>query len=83
MDFVRSIWFLLTPQQKRSSVWLLGWMTLSMLFEMLGIGLLLPALTAMSGSPAAGNSRFVQKTLEFLGNPSPKRLVIWGLLALW
>lgn len=82
MDFVRSIWFLLTPQQKRSSVWLLGWMTLSMLFEMLGIGLLLPALTAMSGSPAAGNSRFVQKTLELLGNPSPKRLVIWGLLAL-
>jgi ABC-type multidrug transport system fused ATPase/permease subunit len=82
MEFVRSIWFLLTPQQKRSSVWLLGWMTLSMLFEMLGIGLLLPALTAMSGAPDAGSSRLAKQTMEFLGNPSPKRLVIWGLLAL-
>lgn len=82
MEFLRSIWSLLNAQQKRASVGLLGWMTLSMLFEMLGIGLLLPALTVMSGSPAAGHSRIAQKIIDLLGNPSPKRLVISGLLAL-
>lgn len=82
MNMIRDIWTVLTPSQRRGSVGLLGWMLLSMFFEMLGVGLMLPALTVMSGAPRTADSHIVRTILDFLGNPSPARMIVWGLVAL-
>jgi ABC-type multidrug transport system fused ATPase/permease subunit len=82
MTVVREIWSILSPAQKRAGVGLLGWMLVSMIFEMLGIGLMLPALTAMSGSSSMSSSPLVKRILEWLGNPTQTQLIVGGVLTI-
>lgn len=82
MNVVREIWSILSPAQKRAGLGLLGWMLVSMVFEMLGIGLMLPALTAMSGSSSMVASPRVTQAIEWLGNPSQTQLIVGGVVTI-
>jgi ABC-type multidrug transport system fused ATPase/permease subunit len=57
-------------------------MLASTVFEMLGIGLILPGLTLLAGAKPGPQPRFVQGILESLGNPSRSEIVAWGAIAL-
>ena len=53
-----------------------------MAFEMLGLGLLIPALTLMLNSNLEEEYPFISPFLDFLGNPHQDQLIIWGMLIL-
>ncbi len=57
-------------------------MTIGMMLEMLGIGLVLPALAAVSGARSAGDSATLARIRAWLGNADDQTLVIAGLIAL-
>jgi ATP-binding cassette, subfamily B, bacterial PglK len=83
VNTARNIWSILSPAQKRSAVGLFFLMLASTVFEMVGIGVLLPALTLMSGSDSrAVASPAVDRWLAPLGSPSREQLVIFGVFAL-
>ena len=45
---VSNVWSILTPRQRTAALVLLGMMLVSMVFEMLGVGMMVPALAAMN-----------------------------------
>ncbi|MBL1293406.1 MAG: ABC transporter ATP-binding protein [Thiotrichales bacterium] len=76
---VRKIWALLTSDERRSAVILLGLMFVGMLLETLGVGLVIPALVLLTQADVAHD---YQPILQMLGNPSQQTLVIGGMLVL-
>lgn len=86
MTTIRKILDILTPSQRWSAAWLAVLMTVSMLLEMLGIGIVLPALAVLSGAQTAADSATVSRVRNWLGNPNDTQLVIiglWSLLAVY
>lgn len=81
MKSLRKVWTLLEPAQRAGAVWLMVLMTIGMLLEMLGIGLVLPALSLLSGVQGDGGSRWAEPLAKWLGNPSGPQLLVGGLLA--
>lgn len=57
-------------------------MFVSMLLEMLGIGLVLPALAFLSNDPAQMSNGVVGEWLAWLGHPTQSQLLLGGLLLL-
>lgn len=57
-------------------------MLVSMLLEMLGIGIVVPALSVMTGDRLANPPAVLRPWLAFIGNPSADRLILMGLVAL-
>jgi ATP-binding cassette, subfamily B, bacterial PglK len=75
-------WQILTPAQKRSALGLLLLMLVSTLFEMLGIGVLLPGLSILSGAKASQEQGWQRAVLEALGRPTRMQVIAWGALGL-
>jgi ABC-type multidrug transport system fused ATPase/permease subunit len=82
MALYRKAWGMLEPRQQRSAVALAFLMTIGMLLEMLGVGLLLPALTVLSGG-VAENSPAFSALKRWLGHPTTAQLIAIGLVALF
>lgn len=78
MTTVKKVWRILTGSQRLAAVWLAVMMTIGMLLEIMGVGLVVPAIAALSG----GQSATISRVREWLGNPTDDRLVIVGLAAL-
>lgn len=78
----RMICKLLTPFQQRSAFWLLSLMMIGMLLEMLGLGLLIPAIIFLMKNDLTLNYPSTKPILEALGNPSQMELVIGSILLL-
>jgi ATP-binding cassette, subfamily B, bacterial PglK len=57
-------------------------MIVGMFLEMLGIGLVVPALMLMTRSGAGTTAPWIVEVLDSLGNPSRENLVMYGMLAL-
>lgn len=76
------IWSLLAPAERRNAGVLLGLMLVGMVLEMLGVGLVIPALALLTQHDFARNYPALRSALHTLGNPSQKSLVIGGMLAL-
>jgi ABC-type multidrug transport system fused ATPase/permease subunit len=72
----------MTPAQKRSAVGLVALMLVSTLFEMLGIGLILPGLTVLSGTKPSREPGWTSTILAALGNPTRMQVVVWGAVGL-
>ncbi|ASQ89827.1 ATPase [Prosthecochloris sp. GSB1] len=79
---VTGIWSLLEPSQRRGAVVLLALMLVGMVLEMLGIGLVVPALALFTQKDITLRYPALQPMLDFLGNPDQMTLVIGGLLVL-
>lgn len=82
MKLARQFWKILAPAQKRATVGLFGLMILSTLFEMLGLGLILPGLTILSGVKPSKEPGWTTSALAALGNPTRMQLIAWGALGL-
>jgi len=79
---LRKIWGLLTSDQRRSAIFLLGLMLVGMVLEILGVGLVIPAIAFFTQNDPVNNYPLFQPVLIFFGSPSSKTLVIIGMLAL-
>ena len=82
MKLALKFWSILSHAQKRAALGLVVLMLVCTLFEMLGIGLLLPGLTVLSGTNGRSYPAFPQALLDRLGNPSPIQVVVWGSVTL-
>ena len=82
MTTPQKLWFLLTSDQRRAAIMLLGLMLIGMVLETLGIGLIIPALALMTQSNMAEKYPALVPWLNSLGNPNHKQLVIGGVLTL-
>lgn len=82
MSTVRSIWRVLTPRQRTAAIVLFGMSLVSMVFEMLSVGLVVPALAFMSGDGLQHSTGQVAGWLAWLGNPTQRQLILGGLAVL-
>jgi ABC-type multidrug transport system fused ATPase/permease subunit len=82
MNSIRSVWRVLTPRQRSAAVVLFGMMLVSMVLEMLSVGMVVPALAFMSGDFLSEPTGPVAEWLAWLGNPSRKQLILGGLVVL-
>ena len=76
------IWFLLTPQQRKSAIGLLGLMIIGMVLETLGVGLVIPVIALITDENLAKSYPRLQPALEFLGNPDQKTIIVGAMLSL-
>ena len=79
---ISDVWSILTPRQRTAAFVLLGMMLVSMVFEMLGVGLMVPALAALTLDDAAP-SPLASAILAWLGNPTKETLIIGAFLVLF
>jgi ABC-type multidrug transport system fused ATPase/permease subunit len=83
MSTASQIWSILSTAQRRSALGLFALMLAGTVFEMLGIGVLLPALTMMAGGDLGFmDSPSAKQWLRFLGDPGREQLVFLGIFAL-
>ena len=81
MNSAQAIWSMLLPKQRSAALVLLGMMIVAMLLEMLGIGLVVPALAFMTRGDAEP-SPLMASCLARLGNPTQTQLIMGGLVVL-
>ena len=79
---VSNVWSILTPRQRTAALVLLGMMLVSMVFEMLGVGMMVPALAAMTLDDAAP-SPLAGRILASLGNPTKQHLIVGAFVLLF
>ena len=77
---LKKTWYLLDFKEKRTTIRLFFLMLLGTLLETLGIGLVLPALTALISQSAQAQSGLVSKVGGLLGAASNQDFIIYGIL---
>ncbi len=82
MDTLHKLLKLIEPRHQRKGVALLVLMLISMMLEMLGVGLVIPALGVMTAENLGVQYPALLPTLEWLGNPTRPQLVVGGVVAL-
>lgn len=82
MSTVRSILRVLTPRQRSAAIVLFGMSLVSMVFEMLSVGLVVPALAFMSGDGLQHSTGQLAGWMAWLGNPTQRQLILGGLAVL-
>ena len=82
ISIFNKIIFLLTPHQKKQ-IFILGMMLfVGTIFEMAGLGILLPILGLMLTPDIGLKYPVLKPYLEFLGNPTQIQLVVGGMVVL-
>jgi len=76
------IWNLLTAEERRRVLLLMLLMLVGMLLEMLGIGLIIPAISFMTQENFIAQYPQLSPFIELLGNPNQETLIIGGMIAL-
>jgi ABC-type multidrug transport system fused ATPase/permease subunit len=79
---VRKIWGVLTPPERKSTVILLILTFIGMGLEILGVGLVIPALALLTQADYATRFPAILPILHALGDPSQDSLVVGSMLAL-
>lgn len=82
MTALSKLWSILTASERARAIGLMGLMLVSMILEMLGIGIVVPALAAMSGDGKAEPHPILLRWLAWLGNPSVQSLILGGIVFL-
>jgi ATP-binding cassette, subfamily B, bacterial PglK len=82
LQSIRRIWGLLRPPQRRGVFHLLLLMLLGMLLEILGVGLVIPAMALLAARDPAAQVPALRAVLAAFGNPSGELLAIVGVLLL-
>lgn len=79
MSVFQKLMFLLTPAQKRGLMILGGLLLIGIFLEMVGLGILIPALSIVLKSDIGKEYPSLQPFLNAIGNPSQKQLVILSM----
>ena len=82
LKMVSAVWSILSARQKVASLCLLGLMFVSMVLEMLSVGLMIPALAAMTLDDSTP-SPVATAILARLGNPTKQQLIFGAFFALF
>jgi ABC-type multidrug transport system fused ATPase/permease subunit len=82
MTSVSAVWSLLSSSQRVAAIVLFGWMLVGMVLEMLGIGLIVPALALLDGNASALPAGLARMLQERLGGFSQERLLLVGVAAI-
>jgi ABC-type multidrug transport system fused ATPase/permease subunit len=82
MNSIATVWSLLSPSERLAAGMLFGWMLLGMALEMLGIGLVVPALSLLAGNAEAASGSAAGGLHGWLGGPSNRGLLMVGVAAL-
>lgn len=82
MSTFEKMWSLLTRRERNSAFVLLFLMIVGMGLEMLGIGLVIPAISLMTQSDVGARYPQLRPALEFLGNPDQAQLIVGGMIGL-
>lgn len=82
MTTISKLWSMLEPAEKVSAAGLLVWMLISMVLEMVGLGLVVPALTLMAGGSGSGILGRLPPSLEWIGGVDRSTMLFCGLGAL-
>ena len=78
----KKLQFLLTSHQKKQ-IFILGMMLFfGTIFEMLGLGILLPIFGLMLNNNLTENQPILKNIFDILGNPTQKQLIIGGMVFL-
>jgi ATP-binding cassette, subfamily B, bacterial PglK len=78
----KNFWFMLTPAQHRSAIFLLGLMLVGMVLETLGISMIIPILALMTNDNLSSSYPMLIPWLNRLGDPSHQELVVLAMSAL-
>lgn len=78
---VRKIWDLLTPPERKNAYLLIGLMLVGMLFETLGVGLVIPVVGLLSQPNFVSAYPALQPALAYFGNSSRETIII-GVMVL-
>ena len=81
-NMINKINFLIPSDYKKKLFVLIGLLFIGMIFEMLGLGAMVPALGIMLNPNVGDKYPKVQPLLKALGNPSQLELIIGGMSAL-
>lgn len=76
------MWSVLTPVERRGAFLLLGLMVVGMVFETLGVGLVVPVIALLVQSDYMDRLPVLRPLLVWMGEPSHKTVVIGAMLAL-
>jgi ATP-binding cassette, subfamily B, bacterial PglK len=76
---IRSI---LTPSERKSALLLLCLMSIGMVLEMLGIGLIIPVIAILMQDDLITKHPGIRPLLQFLDNPSHNQLVVGAMVGL-
>jgi len=82
MTIYKKIDFLLSKNQKKQLLYLFTLLIISIFFELMGIGVMLPAFTLLLNPASHQDSVLLHKVTKFLGNPSQLQLVVFGMLSI-
>lgn len=72
----------LTPGERRAAIALMALMLVSMALEMLGIGIIVPGLGMLASGQKVATTPAAEAWLAYLGSPSQKQLILYGIVAL-
>lgn len=78
----RKLFHLLNPGQRQRAVVLICLMLVGMLFETLGIGLVIPAFALMTQADISMKYPWLAAWVVRIGSPSQATLVAWGVMTL-
>lgn len=78
----RDLYELLSRQERRKAVVLLGLMIVAMVLETLGVGLVIPAILVITQEDLGTAYPVLQPFLDALGNPSHSELIVFGMISL-
>ena len=79
MSFFKKVYFILPKKKKKEIPFLVLLLLIGMIFEMLSLGLLIPALTIILKSDIVQEYPILTPYLVYLGNPSHKEIIIGGM----
>ena len=82
MTFYKKIYSLLTVNDRRAARVQFGLMIIGMVLEMLGIGLVIPAIAIMVQGDAISNHPIISDVIVFFGITSQEQLIILAILGL-
>jgi ABC-type multidrug transport system fused ATPase/permease subunit len=78
----KKIWKILNRKQRIQVLVLFLLLFIGMLFEMLGIGILIPALGVFFNPNQLNDYEVLKDALSYIGDPSPKWIVFYGMILL-
>jgi len=78
-SFFKKLFSLLNSKHKKDLIILAFLLILAIFFEMLGLGILIPAITVLLDPDIGSTYPELKPILNFFGNPNHKSLIFWGL----
>ena len=78
-SFFKKLFGLLNSNHKKELIILAFLLILAIFFEMLGLGILIPAITVLLDPDIGSTYPQLKPYLNYLGNPDQESLIIWGL----